>query len=64
MAESYLWVNLENAKFEKLLELAERGKLDLQVILDGLEASEKVARLGGVVAILRYKLPLKKIKGG
>ena len=64
VAESYLWVNLENARFEKLLELAERGKLDLQVILDGLEASEKVARLGGVVAILRYKLPLKKIKGG
>ena len=64
VAESYLWSNLEDEKLEKLLELAERGRLDLQVLLEGLEASEKVARLGGVVAILRYKLPLKKIRGG
>jgi len=54
VAESYLWSNLEDEKLEKLLELAERGRLDLQVLLEGLEASEKVARLGGVVAILRY----------
>jgi len=64
VAESYLWNNLENERLEKLLNLAERGRLDLQVILDGLEASEKVARLGGVVAILRYRLPLREIKGG
>ena len=64
IAESYLWSSLESERLEKLLELAERGRLDLQVLLDGLEASEKIARLGGVVAILRYKLPLKKIRGG
>ena len=61
VAESYLWSNLESEALEKLLEAAERGKLDLQVILDGLEASDKVMRLGGVVAILRYRLPLKRI---
>lgn len=64
VAESYLWSSLEDERLEKLLELAERGKLDLQVLLDGLEASEKVARLGGVAAILRYRLPLKEIRGG
>lgn len=64
IAEQYLWNNLEDEKLEKLLELAERGKLDLQVLLDGLEASEKIARLGGMAAILRYRLPLRKIKGG
>ena len=61
IAESFLWSNLENDVLEELLEAAERGRLDLQIILDGLEASEKVVRLGGVVAILRYKLPLKSI---
>jgi len=64
VAEQYLWSSLEDERLEKLLEVAEKGKLDLQVLLDGLEASEKIARLGGVVAILRYRLPLKEIKGG
>ena len=61
VAEPYLWSNLENEVLGKLLEAAERGKLNLQVILDGLEASDKIMRLGGVVALLRYRLPLKRI---
>ena len=62
VSESYLWNNIEDARLERLLEAAERGKLDLRVLLDGLESSEKILRLGGVVAILRYPVPLKEIK--
>ncbi len=64
VAESYLWNNLENEKLEKLLEQAERRKLELHVLLDGLEASENIAGFGGIVAILRYRLPLKRIRAG
>jgi len=64
ISEQYLWNNLENDVLEKILEAGERGKVDVQVILDGLEASEKIARLGGVAAILRYPLPLKEIRSG
>ena len=64
VSEQYLWNNLENEVLEKILEAAERGKVEIQVILDGLEASEKVMGLGGVVAVLRYPLPLKEIRSG
>ncbi len=60
VAESYLWENLENERLEKLLEQAERGGLELHVLVDGLEASEKIAGLGGIVALLRYKMPLRR----
>jgi len=60
VAESYLWNNLENERLEKLLEQTERGRLELHVLVDGLEASEKIASLGGIVAILRWKLPLRR----
>jgi stalled ribosome rescue protein Dom34 len=30
------------------------------VLVDGLEASEKIAGLGGIVALLRYKMPLRR----
>lgn len=63
-AESYLWNNLENELLEKLLDQAERGRLRFHVLLDGLEASDKIAGLGGIVAILRYRLPLKEIRAG
>ncbi|MCD6341641.1 MAG: pelota family protein [Thaumarchaeota archaeon] len=62
ISEGYLWGNLEDERLERLLKAAERGKLNLQVILDGLESSEKISRLGGAVAILRYPVPLKKIR--
>ena len=48
---------------DKLLGAAERGKLDLQVLLDGLEASEKIMGFGGIVAFLRYPLPLRDMIG-
>jgi protein pelota len=60
VAESYLWNNLENEKLEKLLEQAERGRLELHVLVDGLEASEKIAGLGGIVALLRYRILLRR----
>jgi protein pelota len=60
VAESYLWDNLEDERLEKLLEQAERGRLELHVLVDGLEASEKITGLGGIVAILRYKIPLRR----
>lgn len=64
IAESYLWNNLENERLEKILEQAEKGKLELHVLVDGLEASEKIAALGGIVALLRYRIPLRRVKAG
>lgn len=64
IAEPYLWNNLENEKLEKILEQAERGKLELHVLMDGLEASEKIASIGGIVALLRYRISLKRAKAG
>jgi protein pelota len=64
VAESYLWNNLENEKLEKILEQAERGRLELHVLVDGLEASEKIAGLGGIVALLRYRVPLRRARPG
>ncbi|MCD6235528.1 MAG: pelota family protein [Thaumarchaeota archaeon] len=61
VAEQYLWNNLENEVLEEILEAAERGKIDLRVLLDGLESSDKVMGMGGIVAVLRYPLPLKEI---
>ncbi len=62
VAEQFLWNNLENAVLEEILESAERGKIDLRVLLDGLESSDKIMRMGGIVAVLRYSLPLKEIR--
>ncbi|MEM2188395.1 MAG: hypothetical protein QXG35_03570 [Nitrososphaerota archaeon] len=64
VAEQYLWNNLENERLEKILEQAEKGKLELHVLVDGLEASEKIAGLGGIVASLRYRIPLRRAKAG
>jgi len=63
ISEDFLWNHIIDEDLGKLLEAAERGKLDLQVLLDGLEASEKIMGFGGVVAFLRYPLPLKDMIG-
>jgi len=63
VSEGFLWNHMIDEDLDKLLEAAERGKLDLQVLLDGLEASEKIMNFGGIVAFLRYPLPLKDIVG-
>ena len=63
ISEDFLWNHIIDEDLGKLLEAAEIGKLDLQVLLDGLEASEKIMGFGGVVAFLRYPLPLKDMIG-
>lgn len=62
ISESYLWENIEDERLERLLKAAERGKLNLRILLDGLESAEKVSRLSGVIAILRYPIPLRDLK--
>lgn len=62
VSEGYLWGNMGDERLERLLEAAERGKLDLRILLDGLESSEKISRLGGAVAFLRYPVPLREIR--
>ena len=63
VSEGFLWDHIIDEDLDKLLGVAERGKLDLQVLLDGLEASEKIMGFGGVVAFLRYPLPLRDMVG-
>ena len=63
VSEAFLWNHVVDEDLDRLLEAAERGRLDLQVLLDGLEASEKIMGLGGIVAFLRYPLPLKDMVG-
>lgn len=63
VSESFLWSHIVDENLDKLLNVAEGGKLDLQVLLDGLEASEKIMGFGGIVAFLRYPLPLKNMVG-
>jgi len=57
VSEGYLWEHIVDESLDRILSLAESGKLKLQVLLDGLEASEKILRLGGIVAFLRYPYP-------
>lgn len=62
-SESFLWEHIAEEDVARLLDAVESGKLEMQVLLDGLEASEKVSGFGGIVAFLRYPLPLKRMKG-
>lgn len=62
VSESFLWHHVADEDMSNLLDAAEVGKLRLQVLLDGLEASEKIMGFGGIVAFLRYPLPLKQMK--
>ncbi len=61
VSEGFLWEHVADERFSSILDAAETGGVELQVLLDGLEASEKVKGLGGVVAFLRYPLPLKQM---
>ena len=62
VSEGYLWENIVDEQLDYLLREAEYGRVDLRVILDGLEASEKIRGLGGIVATLYYPLKLSEIK--
>lgn len=50
VSESFLWENIGDEQISSLLDEVEHGKIKLRVILDGLEASDKIRGLGGVVA--------------
>lgn len=54
VSERFLWDRIVEEEVSLLLDEAEQGRLDLRVILDGLEASEKISALGGIVATLYY----------
>jgi len=54
--ESFLWYNMTEDRVEDMLTLAEKMKTSVHVISAGYEASDKVASLGGVAALLRYQL--------
>jgi protein pelota len=54
VSESFLWENIVDERLSSLLDEAEHGRIKLRVILDGLEASEKIRGLGGIVATLYY----------
>jgi len=62
VSESYLWENIADEQLDYLLSEVEHGRVELRVILDGLEASEKIRGLGGIVATLYYPLKLSEIK--
>jgi len=54
VSESFLWESIIDEQLSSLLDEAEHGRIKLRVILDGLEASEKIRGLGGIVATLYY----------
>lgn len=58
-SEGFLWERIVDENVAGLLDEVERGRIKLRVILDGLEASEKIKGLGGIVAFLRYPLRLR-----
>ncbi|MEM3397879.1 MAG: hypothetical protein QXU28_04480 [Nitrososphaerota archaeon] len=62
ISESFLWENIIDERLSSLLDEAEHGRIKLRVILNGLEASDKIRGLGGIVATLRYPLRLSEIE--
>lgn len=64
VSESFLWENIVDENVEQLLDEVEHGRVNLRVILDGLEASEKILGLGGIVATLYYPFRLSSKQDG
>lgn len=62
VSENFLWENIIDEQTSSLLDEVEHGKIKLRVILNGLEASDKIRGLGGIVATLYYPLKLSEIK--
>ncbi|MEM4536461.1 MAG: hypothetical protein QXP92_04400, partial [Nitrososphaerota archaeon] len=62
ISESFLWESIIDERLSSLLDEAEHGRIKLRVILNGLEASDKIRGLGGIVATLRYPLRLSQIE--
>ena len=56
VSEDFLWEHLTEEKIERLLGYAESTRADVRVVSSGLEASDKLAALGGVAATLRYSI--------
>lgn len=51
--EDFLWQNMENNTLEEILNLAERGWVELRIILSGSEAADKLRSFGGIVCLSR-----------
>jgi len=60
VSEGFLWENIVDDQLSSILDEAEHGRIKLRVILDGLEASEKIRGLGGIVATLYYPIKPQK----
>lgn len=58
VSEDFLWDKIVEDEVISLLDKVELGKLNLRVILSGLEASEKILGLGGIVGTLYYPIRL------
>jgi len=51
VSEDFLWQHMGDKALEDILSRAERGALDLRVILPDTEAAEKINSLGGIVGV-------------
>jgi len=51
VTEDYLWSSLDDPRTQLILSEAEKGRIDLRIILSGTEAAEKVDSLGRILMI-------------
>jgi len=49
--EEFLWQNLENSTVNEVLSMAEKGLIDLRIILSSSEAADKLRSFGGIVCL-------------
>ncbi|MEM2613660.1 MAG: hypothetical protein QXI27_01050 [Nitrososphaerota archaeon] len=54
VTEDYLWRSLEDSRIQTILSEAERGKIELRIILSGTEAAEKIDSFGGIIMVSKY----------
>lgn len=54
VTEDYLWSSLEDTRIQAILSEAEKGKIELRIILSDTEAAEKIDSFGGIVMINKY----------
>ncbi|MEM4281764.1 MAG: hypothetical protein QW470_05415 [Candidatus Caldarchaeum sp.] len=64
VAEDFLWYNLVDENFEKLLDKADSYKVVVRVISSGTEACEKLMSLGGLACILRFAVEPSLLREG
>lgn len=54
VTEDYLWKLLDDSRIQTILSEAEKGKMDLRIILSGTEAAEKIDSFGGIIMVSRH----------